>query len=159
MNWEKMHFLTNSHLHRNSVTLLCPLPIQIRQHSFPIKESEVWRLHCLTEGYLEEQNLSTERGLCQVLSLASPNFQILPVAFQVPKNISHENHQHLLPRYPQLWWCFCQLFLLQRIQCHWKTNAQDHNSCHFWGRQGIIKRRLWDAILKIKLCIQIHLGS
>lgn len=123
MNREKMHFLTNSHLHRNSAALLCLLPIQIRQPGFPITDSEVWRLHCLAEGYLEEQNLRIKRELCQALSVASPNFQILPVAFQVPKKISHENHQYLLPGYPQLGWCFCQLLLLQRMQCHWKTSA------------------------------------
>lgn len=155
MNREKMHFFTNSHLHRNSATPLCLLPIQIRQPGFPITDSEVWCLHCLAEGYLEGQNLSIKRELCQVLSVASPNFQILPVAFQVPKKISHENHQYLLPGYPQLWWCFCQLLLLQRMQCHWKT-TQCHNSCHFWGRQGIIKSRLWDANLNIKLYFQIH---
>lgn len=108
MNQEKMHFLTNSHLHRNSSTLLCLLPIQIREPSFPITDSEVWRLHCLTEGYLEEQNLSIKRELCQVFSVAFPSFQILPVAFQVCKKISHGKHQYSLPGYPQVWWHFCQ---------------------------------------------------
>ena len=122
MNRQKMQFLTNPHLHRNSATLLCLLPIQIRQPGFPITDSEVWHLHCLTEGYLEGQNLSMKKELGQVLSIASPDFQIIPVAFQVPKKISHENHLHLLPGYPQLWWCFCQLLLLQRVQCHWKTS-------------------------------------
>jgi len=44
-----------------------------------------------------------KKELGQVLSIASPDFQIIPVAFQVPKKISHENHLHLLPGYPQLW--------------------------------------------------------
>lgn len=123
MNCKKMHFFTNSHLHRNSMLLLCLLPIQIRQPSFPMTDSEVWCLHCLAEGYLEEQNLSIKRELCQVFSVASPSFQILLFAFQAPKKISHENHQYLLPGYPQLWWCFCWLFLLQRIHCHWKSSA------------------------------------
>lgn len=34
--------------------------------------------------------------------------------------------------------------------------TQYHNSCQLWGREGIIRSRLWGANLNIKLCFQIH---
>lgn len=87
MNQKKMHFLTNSYLHRNSLTLLCLLSIQIKQHSFLIIDSEVWSLHSLMEGYLEEQKLSIKRELCQVFSIAFPTFTFFLWLFRFLRKI------------------------------------------------------------------------
>lgn len=116
MNQEKMHFLANSHLHRNSSTLLCLLPIQIRQPSFPITDSEVWRLHCLTEGYLEEQNLSIKRELCLVLHF--PAFKFFLLLFRFVRKFLMGSISICCQGTHKSDDTFVKLLLLQRMWCH-----------------------------------------